>query len=605
MVLPSEYKVLVANEDRCHHSSILVRQEVAVQHRLAGVVALVVDPNARPAVRRYHHDVPPNVRIVLQQILQHRIALRRKLRSHLLDLEPIDVDVERVDVVVGVDQDVLHRLAGVGPEPDLVGVEGPAVDVVLRERGLVPVGAHRKHNVLRFDNVVRLDLVLLLKSRREGHLLDGRIGQLGRDRPVDRDGGQDLIVRVAPHIEELHPLYALLADDVPPGLVELQQDLLPLATGHDQDVLLPGSGVRDAVGRNDVEGYGRLVPMLVLLSLLVHDEGVFVLHDAHEGAEMQHLSHPHLKVGGHPPIDQEGMDLGQRRLAHEELVDLQIVPPRAVEVVDHFECRVENDKLLRPRHPVRCQLVQERTGDVQQPEHAAPHLDGRAAVQVGMVPVHAAGMVLGDVEAVAVALAGVDGNVGGAGVGRADGIEHVDLDVEAVEVEVGGIEIVRQIGLVDDHLGWVVDGLLVELVLDLLPGLLQHPPIIGGRHLVRTEASVGLLVDVDLVGRQIVPELDPKGLARLDPERRSHESVTMVGIGRVRPAAVHVVARFVSTRFDGLHRHGADRRRQLVVDVAPGTGVRARDEVGRSGGGIDDDDRTGRKGCRCNENEND
>ena len=66
---------------------------------------------------------------------------------------------------------------------------------------------------------------------------------------------------------------------------------------------------------------------------------------------MQHLPHPHLKVGRDLAIDQEGMDLGQRRLAHQKLIDLQIVP-RAVVVVDHAKGGVPNDKLFRQGDPI-------------------------------------------------------------------------------------------------------------------------------------------------------------------------------------------------------------------------------------------------------------
>ena len=199
-----------------------------------------------------------------------------------------------------------------------------------------------------------------------------------------------------------------------------------------------------------------------------------------------------------------------------------------------------------------------------------------------MVPVQAPGMVLGDVEAVAIALSGLDGNVRGVRVGGADGIEHVHLDVEAVQVEVGGVEIVRQVGLVDDHLGGVVDGFLVVLVFDLFSGLLQHAPVVVDRHVVRTQPSVGLVL-VRLVGGQIVPQLDPEGLSRADFEGGSHEAMMIVGFGRVRSAAVDVIARFVPPGFNGLHGHGPDRGREFIVHITTGTGVGTGDVVGRFG----------------------
>ena len=213
-------------------------------------------------------------------------------------------------------------------------------------------------------------------------------------------------------------------------------------------------------------------------------------------------------------------------------------------------------------------------------------------------------MIGGDVEFVAVALARLDGNVRRVRVRRPDGIEHVHLDVEAVQVQIGGVEIVREVGVVDDHLGRVRHGLLVVLVLDLLAGFLEHPPVVVDGHFGGTQLAVGLVI-VGLVGREVVPELDPEGLAGTDAEGRSHESVMILGFRGVGSAAVHVVPRQVPAGFGGLHRHGPDRRRQLVVDVAAGAGIRAGDEVGRrsSGGGCGGRCNDGHGGGRCDESE--
>mmetsp|Transcript_19494 Transcript_19494/g.42066 ORF Transcript_19494/g.42066 Transcript_19494/m.42066 type:complete len:277 (+) Transcript_19494:570-1400(+) len=275
------------------------------------------------------------------------------------------MNMEGMDVVVGVDEDVLDSFAGMGPEADVVGMERSAVDKVLGEWRLVPVGAHGEDDVFCLDDIVSLDLLLFLVSGGEGHFGYGSVGKLRPDGGIDRDGGEDLIVRVAPHVKELHTLDALLADYVPTWLVELNKNFLPLSAGHNQNILSARVGVRDSIRGNDPKGDGGIVPGQVLFAFLVNYEGVLILNDTTEGAEVEDFANANVKIGGKLAIDQEGVDLRQSRLAHQEFIHLQIMS-RTIVIIDHAQGGVPDNELFRQGYTKRRELVLERTLDVQQ-----------------------------------------------------------------------------------------------------------------------------------------------------------------------------------------------------------------------------------------------
>jgi len=232
-------------------------------------------------------------------------------------------------------------------------------------------------------------------------------------------------VRVPVHVEELHSLYALLAHDVLPGPVEPQQDLVPLPAGHDEDGLPARRPVGHAVRRDDPELDGRLLPRLLLPPLRVHEERVFVLHRPAQHAEVQDLAGRRLEGRVDPTVDRERVNFRERRLSHEKVVHLHVVR----RPVDRPERRVPDHEFSGVGDPVVRQLSLQRPLHVEQAQHAAPHLHGRGAVQVRMVPIHAGRMMLGDGEAIAVTLPRLHPDVGSVGVVRVDRVEHVHLDI--------------------------------------------------------------------------------------------------------------------------------------------------------------------------------
>eukprot|EP00978_Attheya_sp_CCMP212_P022866 scaffold68940_cov52-Attheya_sp.AAC.2 len=183
-------------------------------------------------------------------------------------------------------------------------------------------------------------------------------------------------------------------------------------------------------------------------------------------------------------------------------------------LVDTFEGGIPNDKFLGQGNPVLGKLLLQRTIDVEDTQHAAPNLKSGRAMQMGVVPVHAGGMVQRDVEAIAITLAGIHHNVGCVRIMRADGVEHVNGNIESVEVQVGRIKALGNVVDVQLHERGIRDGLFVELILDIFSWLLQHLPVILGLRFVRSERIVHLVV-----------QLDPERLPRPDAHGGTHERV--------------------------------------------------------------------------------
>ncbi len=140
------------------------------------------------------------------------------------------------------------------------------------------------------------------------------------------------------------------------------------------------------------------------------------------------------------------------------------------------------------------------------------------------------------------------------------------LDVQPVQVQIGMVEVMRHVRLVDLEKGGAGDPLLVSLVFDVFAGILEHVPVVRGRGGMGADASV-------LRGGEAVDELDVEGLAWLDPHGGAHEGGRRgIGIG-VGSAEVGVggVA-------DG-EVHGPDGCREDVVRVAAVARLRAWDVV--------------------------
>ena len=96
MIPPLEQNIGTPDEQSRHHARVLVSQKVAVKHRLSCVV-LVLNPYPGPAVRRNNYRVSPDFFVEVHHLAEGRVLFRGELRSHLLDLESIDVDVELRD----------------------------------------------------------------------------------------------------------------------------------------------------------------------------------------------------------------------------------------------------------------------------------------------------------------------------------------------------------------------------------------------------------------------------------------------------------------------------------------------------------------------------
>mmetsp|Transcript_11911 Transcript_11911/g.25160 ORF Transcript_11911/g.25160 Transcript_11911/m.25160 type:complete len:378 (-) Transcript_11911:1204-2337(-) len=302
-----------SDEQGGHHARVLVGQKVAMQDRLAGVI-LVLDPDAGPAVGRNGDRVPPNAGIKVCHLVQDGIRLRRKLGTHFLDLEAVDVNVERMVVVVGIDQNIFHGFAGIGVKVDPVRRKGLPVDVILREGCHVAVGSHAKHDGFRPGDLVGFDRFLLLVTGCKYHLLDGNRRQqrcfvfvcvavaVAVDGFVfyDVDFRQKLVVGMPVHAKELHALDALLGNNVLSGFVELQQQFFALAAGKDNNVSPPGFAIGDPVAGNHVNGNRVFLPIvlgiidididIVALRCLVHYERELVFDRRTQHPQMQDLA---------------------------------------------------------------------------------------------------------------------------------------------------------------------------------------------------------------------------------------------------------------------------------------------------------------------------
>ena len=93
MIFPMKQNIGRPNEQRRHHTRILVGQEMAMQDGLAGII-LVLNPYSRAAIRWNDDCVPPNVLVKVHDFCECGICFRAQLGTHFLDLESIDVDVE-------------------------------------------------------------------------------------------------------------------------------------------------------------------------------------------------------------------------------------------------------------------------------------------------------------------------------------------------------------------------------------------------------------------------------------------------------------------------------------------------------------------------------
>mmetsp|Transcript_11911 Transcript_11911/g.25161 ORF Transcript_11911/g.25161 Transcript_11911/m.25161 type:complete len:271 (-) Transcript_11911:358-1170(-) len=267
------------------------------------------------------------------------------------------------------------------------------------------------------------------------------------------------------------------------------------------------------------------------------------------------------------------MDLGERCLSQQELVDLDVVFGCCSVVgirIGIGTCNALKGRI--PDHKVPAvpdvvgfgQFLQEASrltsasggcfgcllgfDHLDQPHHATPQLNGRRSVQMRMVPVQSIRMIVRQPKAVAITLAGLDFNVRGVRVVRSDRIEHVDLHVQSVQVQIGGVEILWYVGRVHLHEIGGSGRVFVVLVLDFFAGRDQAGPVVVGGHVQRAEV-------LGFFGMQLVAELDPHRLAGRHRECGTH--VRSVGdpagggIGAGKGSSpVGVVAK---PHLDGLH----------------------------------------------------
>mmetsp|Transcript_4567 Transcript_4567/g.13146 ORF Transcript_4567/g.13146 Transcript_4567/m.13146 type:complete len:824 (+) Transcript_4567:246-2717(+) len=578
------------DKERGHHARVLVCQKVAVQDGFSGVV-FVADPDAGPSVGRNGNGVPPDRGIEADHFLEDGVFFGRQFGTHLLDLKAVDVDVERVVVVIGVDQYVFDGLPGIGAEIEPVRRKRLSVDVVLRKGRHVAVAPHAKDDGFRPCNLFVSNGFLRCVPRPESHFRNRHGRELGvGDSLVDHaEGCQNLVVGMAVHVKELESLDSLLGNHIRTGFVELQQEFLALSARQDDHIALDGLGVGDAVAGHDVKGNRVLLPIVLGIidcdvfafafrRRLVNNERVLVFDGSAEDPQVQDLPDAHVcKLRIDFPIDQKRMDLGQRRLSQQKLVDLDAVFGTWLAIGHVLKDGIPHHEIPRVQHVVGfSQFLRKAPHHVEQTHHAPPQLDGGRSVQMRVVPVQAVGMVLRQIEAVAVALARFYGHVGGVRIVRPDRIEHVDLDVQSVQVEIGHVKVLGHVGNV--HLHEVRGGhrRFVVLVLDFLARRDEAGPVVVRGDVQWIEVLGGF-------PKQLVAELDPQGLAGLDGHGGSHvlavgnAAGVWIGAGKG-PPAVGVAAK--------THPDGLDAGDQLVVGVAAVAGIVAVDEIGGPGNRI-------------------
>eukprot|EP00978_Attheya_sp_CCMP212_P022867 scaffold68940_cov52-Attheya_sp.AAC.3 len=304
-----ELEIGVSDKEGCHHARVFVGQKVTVKDGLAGIIP-ILDPNPRPATGWDNDRVAPLVGIKVQNGRQDGILGCGELRSHFLDLEAINVNMKGVDIVLRIDQNILASFTGVRKKIQSVRREGLSIDIVLWKGSLIPIGTHGKDNGFCFGNILRLDGFVIGVSRSQHHVRYWYRGELGTNVRIDSNGGKNLVMRVAPHVKELHPFNALLANDVLAWFIELQEDLLSLSTGQHQNVSFPWFLVRDSVRTNHPEGNGGVIPVFVFFSITIDDEGIFILNGGTENSQMKDFFDSDIKIGRHDAIHQKGMDFG-------------------------------------------------------------------------------------------------------------------------------------------------------------------------------------------------------------------------------------------------------------------------------------------------------
>mmetsp|Transcript_12255 Transcript_12255/g.22242 ORF Transcript_12255/g.22242 Transcript_12255/m.22242 type:complete len:310 (+) Transcript_12255:209-1138(+) len=309
MISPMELDVGGSNKEGCHHARVFVGQKVTVENGFARVIP-ILDPNPRPAIGWDNDRVAPLVGIKVQNCRQDGILGCGELRSHFLDLEAIDVNVKGVDIVLRIDQNILASFAGVSKKIQSVRREGLAIDIVLWKGSLIPIGTHGKDNGFCFGDIFRLDGFVMRVSRSQHHVRYWHRGNLGTNVRINSNGGEKLVMRVSPHVKELHPFNALLANDVFAWFIELQEDLLSLSTGQHQNGSFPWFLVHDSVRTNHPEGNGGVIPVFCFFSITIDDEGIFILNCGTENSQMKNFFDSDIEIGRHDAIHQKGMNFG-------------------------------------------------------------------------------------------------------------------------------------------------------------------------------------------------------------------------------------------------------------------------------------------------------
>mmetsp|Transcript_15938 Transcript_15938/g.36908 ORF Transcript_15938/g.36908 Transcript_15938/m.36908 type:complete len:443 (-) Transcript_15938:1150-2478(-) len=386
VVSPFEQHVGVPDEQCRHHTRVFVRQKMAVKNSLARVI-FVLNPNSSPTVWWNDDRVPPDLGIEAHHLSEGGIIVRRELRTHFLDLEAVHVDVERMDVMVCINQYVFDSLVWVGVEIQTVLSEGFSVYEVLGKWRCVSVCSHRKNDGFGFGDLVRLYGLGRRIARGKHHGFDVFVRQ-SRSRTLVRDTNlrQELIVGMPVHVEELHALNALLRYYVPPGFVEAQKNLLALSTGHHDRGLSTGMIVGHPVAGNDPEGKTRFLPVvlriihlaIVIIRSLIDNEGVFILDRPAQNTQVQDLSDAHIvKAWGDFPVDQKGMDLRESSLAVQELIDLDVMIGMGPEFADVLKGWIPDHEIAGIDDPVLGKLVHQRAFHLDEAHHSPPQLDGR------------------------------------------------------------------------------------------------------------------------------------------------------------------------------------------------------------------------------------
>ena len=106
----------------------------------------ILDPCACSTIGWDHKGITAHFGIMIKDSVQDWVFRCGQFRSHLLYLESINVCMDKVGIMIGIDQNVFKCFTGLDMKIYLSWIEEFAIEIILRKGDLVKISTHEKND---------------------------------------------------------------------------------------------------------------------------------------------------------------------------------------------------------------------------------------------------------------------------------------------------------------------------------------------------------------------------------------------------------------------------------------------------------------------------